>query len=116
MVAEGAVGLQLAQPRLAAAGIDGTLTSGMEWVQYTAAGLLSGAPRPYEHLRCDPRGRADPEAARWFQEPPHRPACRCESCRTPGTPRAWATAPRVWQAHVISFLNAALEGPSADPR
>jgi hypothetical protein len=46
VVAEGATGMQLADHGWLPHGIDGTLQCGMEWVQYTAAGLLSGAPRP----------------------------------------------------------------------
>ena len=91
----------------------------MEWVQYTAAGLLSGAPRPMSipgAIRAAPRpvliiaggGVADePVAARWFQ------------AASPATVRVWvvphsghtqglATAPRAWEAHVISFLNVTL--------
>ena len=46
VVAEGATGQQLADHGWLPHGIDGVLQRGMEWVQYTAAGLISGAPRP----------------------------------------------------------------------
>ena len=46
VVAEGATGQQLADHGWLLHGIDGALTRGMEWVMYTAAGLISGAPRP----------------------------------------------------------------------
>ena len=92
----------------------------MEWVQYTAAGLLSGAPRPMsipDAIRAAaPRpvliiagGASDdePAAARWFQS------------ASPATVQAWivpgaghtqglATAPRAWEARVTGFLDAAL--------
>jgi uncharacterized protein len=45
-VGEGVTGQQLADHGWLPPGIDGALQRGMEWVQYTAAGLLSGAPRP----------------------------------------------------------------------
>jgi len=44
VVAEGVTGQQLADKGWAPQGIDGVLQRGMEWVQYTMAGLLSGAP------------------------------------------------------------------------
>ena len=46
MVAEGATGQQLADRGWLPGGTGGTLQRGMEWVMYTAAGLISGAPRP----------------------------------------------------------------------
>ena len=46
VVAEGVTGQQLADHRWLPHGIDWALQSGMEWVMYTAAGLISGAPRP----------------------------------------------------------------------
>jgi|GEM_PF-2593034 len=60
-------------------GTGGALQRGMEWVMHTAAGLLSGAPRPTsipDAIRAAPRplliiaGGAsadEPVAARWFQ-------------------------------------------------
>ena len=93
---------------------------GMEWVEYTTAGLLSTAPRPIsipDAIRAAaPRpvliiaGTVNPDepiAARWFGE------------ASPATVQVWvvpqaghtqglATAPEAWQTHVISFLNTAL--------
>jgi dienelactone hydrolase len=80
VVAEGATGQQLADHGWLPGGIEGTLQRGMEWVQYTAAGLLSGAPRPVS-IRDGIRAAAprpvliiaggavadEPVAARWFQ-------------------------------------------------
>ena len=120
VVAEGATGQQLADHGWLPHGIDGALQRGMEWVQYTAAGMISGAPRPMsipDAIRAAaPRpvliiaGQAkadEPIAARWFQ------------AASPATVQVWvvphaghtqglATAPRAWEAHVISFLHAAL--------
>jgi uncharacterized protein len=122
VVAEGAEGQQLADRGWRPRDITGILDRGMEWVQYTAAGLLSGAPRPMsipDAIRAAaPRpvliiaGGAsgdEPAAARWFQ------------AASPATVQAWivpgaghtqglATAPRVWEARVTGFLDAAL-GP-----
>jgi uncharacterized protein len=92
----------------------------VEWVQYTTAGLLSGAPRPMA-ISAAIRAAAprpvliiaggavpdEPAAAHWFQ------------AASPATVRVWvvphaghtqglATAPRAWQTRVITFLNAAL--------
>ena len=101
--------------------ITGVIDRGMEWVQYTAAGLLSGAPRPMsipDAIRAAvPRpvliiaGGAvadEPVAARWFQ------------AASPATVQVWvvphaghtqglATAPQAWEARAINFLNAALK-------
>ena len=120
VVAEGATGQQLADRGWLPHGTDGVLQRGMEWVQYTAAGLISGAPRPMsipDALRAAvPRPvliiaagavADEPIAARWFQ------------AASPGTVHVWvvphaghtqglATAPRAWETHVISFLHAAL--------
>jgi len=125
VVAEGATGQQAADHGWLPSGADGTLTRGMEWVQYTAAGLISGAPRPMTipaAIRAAaPRpvliiaGGAvpdEPSAARWFQS------------ASPATARVWvvphtghtqglAVAPRAWEAHVIGFLNAALNPAAA---
>jgi hypothetical protein len=46
VVAEGATGQQHAYRGWLPGGTGGTLQRGMEWVMYTAAGLISGAPRP----------------------------------------------------------------------
>ena len=120
VVAEGATGQQLADHGWLPPGIGGALTRGMEWVMFTAAGLISGAPRPVS-ISDSIRGAAprpvliiagaakadEPIAARWFQ------------AASPATVHVWvvphaghtqglATAPRAWETHVISFLNAAL--------
>jgi dienelactone hydrolase len=121
VVAEGAEGQQLADRGWRPHDITGILDRGMEWVQYTAAGLLSGAPRPMsipDSIRAAaPRpmliiaggaSAGEPDAARWFQ------------AASPATVQVWivpdaghtqglATAPRAWEAHVIAFLNAALK-------
>jgi len=120
VVAEGAEGQQLADRGWRPHDITGILDRGMEWVQYTAAGLLSGAPRPMsipDSIRAAaPRpmliiaGGARPgeqAAARWFQ------------AASPATVQVWivpaaghtqglAAAPRVWEARVTGFLDAAL--------
>lgn len=90
VVAEGATGQQLADHGWLLHGIDGALTRGMEWVMFTAAGLISGAPRPMSIrdgiLAAAPRpvliivgGAAahEPDAARWFQ------------AASPGTVQVW---------------------------
>jgi dienelactone hydrolase len=120
VVAEGAEGQQLADRGWRPHDITGILDRGMEWVQYTAAGLLSGAPRPMsipDSIRAAaPRpmliiaGGAsadEPAAARWFQ------------AASPATVRVWivpgaghtqglATAPRAWEARVTGFLDRTL--------
>jgi pimeloyl-ACP methyl ester carboxylesterase len=120
VVAEGATGQQLADHGWRPHDITGILQRGMEWVQYTTAGLLSGAPRPPGipgSLRAAaPRPAliiaagavaGEPAAARWFQT------------ASPATVQVWVvphaghtqglpTAPRAWETHVISFLNTAL--------
>ena len=120
VVAEGATGQQPADHGWLPYGIDGVLQRGMKWVQYTAAGLLSGASQPGS-IRDGIRAAAprpvviiaggavadEPVAARWFQ------------AASPATVQVWvvphaghtqglATAPRAWEARVISFLNAAV--------
>jgi dienelactone hydrolase len=126
VVAEGATGMQLADHGWRFHGITGVLDRGMEWVQYGAAGLLSGAPRPMsvpDSIRAAaPRPvliiaggavASEPAAARWFQ------------AASPASVQVWvvphaghtqglATAPRAWQTHVITFLNTALH-PAAPP-
>ena len=121
VVAEGAEGQQLADRGWQPNDITGIIDRGWEWVQYTAAGLISGAPRPVS-IRDGIRAAAprpaliiaggtaahEPAAARWFQ------------AASPATVQVWvvphaghiqglATAPGAWEAHVISFLNAALK-------
>ena len=119
-VGEGVTGQQLADHGWMRHGITGVLDTGMEWVQYTAAGLISGAPRPMsipDAIRAAaPRPvliiaggavTSEPIAARWFR------------AGSPATVHIWvvphaghtqglATAPRAWAAHVISFLDNAL--------
>jgi uncharacterized protein len=119
VVAEGVSGLQGADHGWLPHGIDGALTRGMEWVMYTAAGLLSGAPRPAPLRDAIAVGHRpvliiaggavpdEPAAARWFQ------------AASPATVRVWvvphaghtatlATQPWAWDEQVTSFLNAAL--------
>jgi predicted alpha/beta hydrolase len=120
VIGEGVTGQQLADHGWLPHGIDGALQRGMEWVMYTTAGLISGAPRPMsipDAIRtAAPRpvliiaGGAvpdEPAAARWFQ------------AASPATVHLWvvphaghtaglATAPRAWAAHVLSFLNTVL--------
>jgi dienelactone hydrolase len=120
VVAEGATGQQAADHGWLPHGIDGLVQRGIDWMQYTAAGLLSGAPRPMsipDSIRAAaPRpvliiaGGAVPDepiAARWFQ------------AFSPATVHVWviphaghtgglAAAPRAWETHVVAFLGAAL--------
>jgi len=120
VVAEGATGQQYADHGWRPHDITGVIDRGVDWVQYTAAGLISGAPRPVS-IRDGIRAAAarpvliiaggavasEPVAARWFQ------------AVSPATVQVWvvphaghtqglATAPQAWEAHVIGFLNAAL--------
>ena len=121
VVAEGAEGQQYADRGWRPHDITGVIDRGVDWVQYTAAGLLSGAPRPMsipDAIRAAaPRPvliiaggavASEPVAARWFQ------------AASPATVQVWviphaghtqglATAPGAWEAHVIGFLNAALK-------
>jgi uncharacterized protein len=121
VVAEGATGQQYADHGWRPHDATGIIDRGMEWVQYTAAGLLSGAPRPAsipDAIRAAAPRQAliiaagsvadEPTAARWFQ------------AASPATVQVWvvphaghtqglATAPRAWEAHVISFLTTALQ-------
>jgi len=120
VVAEGATGQQYADHGWRPHDITGVIDRGMEWVQYTAAGLISGAPRPMsipDAIRAA-SGRPmliiaagsvtdEPVAARWFR------------AASPATVQVWvvphaghtqglATAPRAWGARVTGFLGAAL--------
>jgi len=120
VVAEGATGQQFADYGWRPSDITGIIDRGVYWVQYTAAGLLSGAPRPMS-IRDSIRAAAprpvliiaggamagEPVAARWFE------------AASPATVQVWVvpsaghtqglvTASRAWEAHVISFLDAAL--------
>jgi uncharacterized protein len=122
VVAEGVTGQQVADHGWLPHGVDGAFQRGMERVMYSAAGLLSGAPRPMSipaAIRAAAPRTAliiaagtvpdEPVAARWFR------------AASPATVRVWvvpgaghtgglATAPRAWEAHVIGFLDAALRG------
>src|SRR5215472_10365318 len=120
VVAEGATGQQLADHGWRPHDVTGVIDRGMEWVMYTAAGLISGAPRPMsipDAIRASD-GRPtliiaggavadEPVAARWFR------------AASPATVQVWvvphaghtqglATAPRAWEAQVTGFLDAAL--------
>jgi hypothetical protein len=120
VVAEGATGMQLADHGWRFHGITGILDRGMEWVQYTVAGLLSGAPRPMsipDSIRAAaPRPALiiaagavanEPAAARWFQAASHA-SVQVWVVPRAGHTQGLATASRAWETHVISFLNAAL--------
>ena len=120
VVAEGAEGQQYADRGWRPLDFTGVIDRGVDWVQYTAAGLFSGAPRPMsipDAIRAAaPRPvliiaggavASEPVAARWFQ------------AASPATVQVWvvphaghtqglATAPRAWPDHVIGFLDAAL--------
>jgi uncharacterized protein len=121
VVAEGVEGQQYADRGWQPNDITGTIDRGWEWVQYTAAGLISGAPRPVS-IRDGIRAAAprpvliiaggaaasEPVAARWFR------------AASPATVQVWvvphaghtqglATAPQAWETHVIGFLNTALK-------
>jgi alpha-beta hydrolase superfamily lysophospholipase len=120
VVAEGAEGQQLADYGWRPHDITGILDRGMEWVQYAAAGLLSGAHRPMsirDGIRAAHRpiliiaggaSAGEPAAARWFQ------AASLATVQVWIVPNArhtqgLAIAPQAWEAHVISFLNTALK-------
>jgi dienelactone hydrolase len=120
VVAEGVTGQQLADHGWLPRGIDGALTRGEEWVQYSAAGLLSGAPRP---MSLPDAIRAAAPAPVLLIAAGARPdeaiAARWLRTASPATVRLWvvphaghtgglATATGAWEAHVIGFLNAAL--------
>jgi dienelactone hydrolase len=120
VVAEGATGQQYADHGWRPRDVTGVIDRGVDWVQYTAAGLISGAPRPMsipDAIRAAaPRPvliiaggavASEPAAARWFR------------AASPATVQVWvvphaghtqglATAPQAWETHVIGFLNAAL--------
>jgi len=124
VVAEGATGQQMADHGWRSHNMTGILQRGIEWVQYTTAGLLSGAPRPMsipDAIRAAaPRPAliiaagavpGEPVAARWFQ------------AASPATVHVWvvphadhtqglAITPQAWETHVISFLNTVLRPSS----
>jgi hypothetical protein len=56
----GRVGQQFADHGWLPGGTGGTLQRGMEWVMYTAAGLISGAPQPIASPTRSARPVADP--------------------------------------------------------
>jgi uncharacterized protein len=120
VVAEGVTGEQPADHGWRPHDIDGIIQRGMDWVEYTGASLMTGAPRPMP-LRDALRAAAprpvliiaggnvpgEPAAARWFQ------------AASPATVRVWvvpgaghtgglAAQPRQWDTRVASFLDAAL--------
>ena len=121
VVAEGATGQQLADHGWLPGGTERVLQRGMEWVMYTTAGLISGAPRPMSIPNAVRAAGGRPTliiaggavadesaAARWFR------------AASPATVQVWVvphaghtqgltTAPGAWEAHVIGFLDAALE-------
>lgn len=120
VVAEGVTGQQLADHGWLPGGVNGLLERGMEWVQYTAAGLLSGAPRPMsipDSLRAAASRPAliiaggakpdEPAAARWFKAAAPA-AVRIWVVPRAGHTQGLATEPRAWTAHVIGFLDSAL--------
>ena len=120
VIAEGAEGQQYADRDWRPLDITGIIDRGMDWVQYTAAGMISGAPRPMsirEAIRtAAPRpvliiaGGAvanEPVAARWFRAASPA-AVQVWVVPHAGHTQGLATAPRAWETHVISFLNAAL--------
>jgi pimeloyl-ACP methyl ester carboxylesterase len=115
VVAEGVTGQQLADHGWLPRDIDGILQRGVGWVQFIAAGLISGAPRPAsirDGIRAVPRpaliiaGEAaagEPVAAHWFQ------------AAAPATVQVWvvphaghtqglAAAPRAWESRVTKLL------------
>jgi uncharacterized protein len=121
VVAEGATGQQLADHGWLPDNTGGALQRGMEWVMYTAAGLISGAPRPMsipDAIRAA-GGRPtliiaggsvadEPVAARWFQAASPA-AVQVWVVPHAGHTQGLAIAPRAWEAHVIGFLDAALK-------
>jgi uncharacterized protein len=121
VVAEGVTGQQLADHGWRPNDITGTIDRGWEWVQFTAAGLLSGAPRPVS-IRDGIRAAAprpaliiaggavasEPVAARWFQAASPA-AVQVWVVPHAGHTQGLATAPGAWETHVIGFLNTALK-------
>ena len=91
---------------------------GLEWVMYTAAGLLSGAappmsirnaiqaaaPRP-ELIIAGGAVPDEPVAARWFAAPA---TVRIWVVPGAGHTGALAAEPRAWETQVTSFLATAL--------
>jgi uncharacterized protein len=119
VVAEGATGQQLADRGWLPGGTGGALQRGMEWVMYTAAGLISGAPRPMSIPDAIRAARSrpvliiaggsvadEPVAARWFRAASPA-AVQVWVVPHAGHTQGLATAPQAWEAHVIGFLDAA---------
>ena len=120
VIAEGATGQQLADHGWRPGGTELTLQRGMEWVMYTAAGVISGAPRPmsipdairaaYGRPTLIIAGGAvadEPVAARWFRAASPA-AVQVWVVPHAGHTQGLTAAPQAWEAHVIGFLNAAL--------
>jgi pimeloyl-ACP methyl ester carboxylesterase len=123
VVAAGVTGMQGADHGWLPRGIDGALTRGLEWVMYTAAGSLSGAPRPvplrdaitvgYRPVLIIAGGGVpdEPTAARWFQAA--SPSVRVWVVPHAGHTAALATQPGAWDEPATSFLAAALNPAAA---
>jgi dienelactone hydrolase len=121
VVAEGATGQQLADHGWLPGGTEGALQRGMEWVLYAAGGLISGAPRPMSIpaairaangrptlIIAGGRVADESAAARWFRAASPA-AVHVWVVPHAGHTQGLATAPRAWEDHVISFLDAALK-------
>jgi uncharacterized protein len=93
----------------------------MEWVLYAAVGLISGAPRPMSIpaairaangrptlIIAGGRVADESAAARWFRAASPA-AVHVWVVPHAGHTQGLATAPRAWEDHVISFLDAALK-------
>jgi uncharacterized protein len=126
VVAEGVTGEQLADHGWLPQGIDGIVQRGLEWVEYTGAGLMSGAPAPMSMrgaiaaatgrpvlIIADGGVPDEPVAARWFQAA--SPAA-VQVWVVPGAAHTAALAmqPQAWEARVTGFLDSALN-PTAVP-
>ena len=121
VVAEGVTGEQLADHGWLPQGPDGMISRGLEWVMYTAAGLMSGAappmsirdairaavPRP-ELIVAAAAAPDEPVAARWFQAAAPASA-RVWVAPGAGHTGALAAQPGVWEARVTAFLARALQ-------
>lgn len=120
VVAEGVTGMQEADHGWLPGGINGTIERGLEWVQYTAADLMSGAgrpmpmrdaivaaaPRPFFLIQAETVSN-EVDAGAWF---------RAVSPRTvdvwivpgAGHTEGLAIDPTGWEERVIEFLDEAL--------
>ncbi len=74
--------------------------------------IRAAAPRPVLII-AGGASADEPVAARWFQAAAPS-AVQVRVVPHAGHPQAMATAPRAWEAHVISFLNTALN-PATTP-